>query len=302
LIQIIPSTVAVANLVFDVATRRHVVQRGVAMTRSGFWGLLLVLGGVLGAHAQPLWVGITPLKPAAKLAEEWTPLLDQVARRSGVELRFRTATSIPAFGERLEKGEYDIAYMNPYHYQVVSASPGYRAFARERNQPLEGILIVRKDSKIKSLRDINGAKVSFPTPLAFAASMLTQAELHAQGIQVHAQYVQSHDSVLKSVAGGHFEVGGTILKVLQTADPQLGGSLRVLHTTAVYHSHPFGAHPRVPAGTVQKLQQAFSSLQQDEVGRKLLATVAFKGFEPAIDSDYNDVRRLDLKKLIESVQ
>ena len=82
----------------------------------------------------------------------------------------------------------------------------------------------------------------------------------------------------------------------------MGGSLRVLHTTAVYHSHPFGAHPRVPASTVHELQQAFSSLQQDEVGRKLLATVAFKGFEPAIDSDYNDVRRLDLKKLIESVQ
>ena len=260
------------------------------------------MGAALVAHAEPLSVGITPLKPAAKLAEEWTPLLDEVAKRAGLALRFRTATSIPAYGERLEKGDYDIAYMNPYHYQVYSASPGYRAFVRERGQSLEGILLVRKDSRIKALADINGARVSFPTPLAFAASMLTQAELLKQGIQVDAKYVQLHDSVLKSVAAGNFEAGGTILKVLQTADPQLAGELRVLHKTAVYNSHPFGAHPRVSADIVEKLRQAFNSLHNDEVGRKLLAGVTFKGFESATDRDYDDVRHLDLKKLVEAVQ
>jgi phosphonate transport system substrate-binding protein len=260
------------------------------------------LGTLLGAHAEPLAVGITPLKPAAKLAEEWTPLLDEVGKRAGLALRFRTATSIPVYGERLEKGEYDIAFMNPYHYQVYSASPGYRAFVREREQPLQGALFVRKDSRIMGLPDINGARVSFPTPLAFAASILTQAELLKQGIQVDAKYVQSHDSVLKSVAAGNFEAGGTILKVLQTADPQLAGNLRVLHKTAVYHSHPFGAHPRVPAEVVDKLRLAFNGLHNDEVGRKLLAGVAFKGFESATDRDYDDVRHLDLKKLVEAVQ
>jgi len=272
------------------------------MIRNKLLAMCLVLGAVLGTHAEPLAVGITPLKPAAKLAEEWTPLLDEVAKRAGLALRFRTATSIPAYGERLGKGDYDIAYMNPYHYQVYSASPGYRAFVRERGQALEGILLVRKDSRIKALADIRGAKVSFPTPLAFAASMLTQAELLKQGIQVDAKYVQSHDSVLKSVAAGNFEAGGTILKVLQTADPKLAGELRVLHKTAVYNSHPFGAHPRVPVDVVDKLRQAFNSLHNDEVGRKLLAGVAFKGFESATDRDYDDVRRLDLKKLVDAVQ
>ena len=143
-------------------------------------------GAVMGAHGEPLSVGITPLKPAAKLAEEWTPLLDEVAKRAGLALRFRTATSIPVYGERLEKGEYDIAYMNPYDYQVYSASVGYRAFVRERGQPLEGVLLVRKDGRIKELRGIHGARVSFPTPLAFAASLLTQAEMLKQGIKVDA--------------------------------------------------------------------------------------------------------------------
>ncbi len=272
------------------------------MKRISWLGLFGALCVACGVHAQTLTVGITPLKPAAKLAEEWSPLLDEVGRRAGLALRFRTAPSIPAFGDRLDKGEYDIAYMNPYHYQVYSAQPGYRAFAREREQPLEGILIVRKDGRIKALRDIDGTTVSFPTPLAFAASILTQAELHKQGIHVQARYVQSHDSVLKSVAAGNFDAGGTILKVLQTADPQLANNLRVLHKTAVYPSHPFCVHPRVSPAVADKLQQAFVSLHEDEVGKKLLAAIAFKGFEIAADRDYDGVRRLDLKSLIGTVQ
>ena len=60
------------------------------MIRKSLLGIGLFLGVVFGAHAEPLSVGITPLKPAARLAEEWTPLLDEVAKRAGLELRFRT--------------------------------------------------------------------------------------------------------------------------------------------------------------------------------------------------------------------
>jgi phosphonate transport system substrate-binding protein len=253
-------------------------------------------------HAEVLSVGITPLKAASKLAGEWTPLLDEVGRRAGVTLRFRTAPSIPAFGERLARGEYDIAYMNPYHYQLYSARPGYRALARERDRPLEGVLIVRKDGRIKNLRDLDGSTLSFPTPLAFAASILTQAELQQQGIRIKARYVQSHDSVLKGVAAGSFDAGGTILKVLRTADPRLAGNLRVLHKTALYQPHPFSVHPRIATELGDKLRQAFISLERDETGRKLLADVAFNGMEAANDRDYDDVRRLNLEKLIEAVR
>jgi len=267
-----------------------------------FMTLLWLCGLSFLVFGEALTVGITPLKPASKLAEEWTPLLEEVGRRAGVELRFKTAASIPVFGERLGSGEYDIAYMNPYHYKVYSARPGYRAFARERGRPLEGVLIVRKDSKFRKLQDLAGATLSFPTPLAFAASILTQAELQKQGIPIKARYVQSHDSVLKGVAAGSFDAGGTIMKVLQTADPALAGNLQVLARTRLYQPHPFSSHPRVPLEIAERLRKAFISLEHDATGRKLLAGVAFNGMEAADDADYNDVRGLELEKLIEAVQ
>lgn len=249
----------------------------------------------------PLSIGITPLKAASKLAEEWQPLIAEVGRRAGIELVFRTAANVPAFGERLAQGEYDIAYMNPYHYALYSAKPGYRAVVREQDRPLTGIVIVRKDSPYRKLADLAGRTVIFPTPLAFAASLLTQAELQRQGVPINARYVQSHDSVLHGVASGGFDAGGTIAKIIDSADPKLASELRILARTDAYRSHPFAAHPRVSAQTVNKLRAAFLSLGQDEAGRRLLDRVAFKGLEPAADKDYSDIRRLDMSRLIGNV-
>jgi phosphonate transport system substrate-binding protein len=252
-------------------------------------------------RAEPISFGVTPLKPASRLAEEWGPLIEEIGRRAGVELAFRTAHNVPAFGERLALGEYDIAYMNPYQYSVYSAKPGYRAFAREQGRPLVGVIIVRKDSPYRQLKDLTGQTVIFPTPLAFAASMLTQAEMRHQGVDIKARYVQSHDSVLQGVAVGGFAAGGTIAKMLESDEPGLAGSLRVLAKTDEYLPHPFAAHPRVPRQTLRKLRAAFLSLNNDDTGRRLLEKIAFKAMENANDKDYNDVRRLDMDKLIETV-
>jgi phosphonate transport system substrate-binding protein len=262
--------------------------------------MLLLAAGP--ACAETLTFGITPLKSASKLAEEWQPLIEEIGRRAGVTLVFRTAPDIPAFGGRLAAGDYDVAYMNPYHYAVYSANPGYRAFARELDRPLTGVIIARRDRAIPSLRDLAGHTLIFPSPQAFAASMLTQAELHRQGIDITARYVQSHDSVLRGVANGGYIAGGTIAKMLDDAEPEIRQVLRVLARTSAYSSHPFTAHPRVSAKTVKKLRAAMLSLSQDETGRELLERIAFKGMEPASDKDYDDIRRLDMSRLIETAR
>lgn len=263
------------------------------------FAMLLGVGG--STPAQTLTLGVTPLKSAARLAEEWQPLTEEIGRRAGIELVFRTAPNVPAFGERLAKGEYDIAFMNPYHYALVSAKPGYRAFARERDRPLVGIIVVRKDGPIRSIKDLSGQTVIFPTPLAFAASMLTQAELRHQGIHIDARYVQSHESVIHGVTSGGFVAGGTIAKIVASAEPGVASQLRDIYQTKAYHAHPFAIHPRLGKDLVMRLRAAFMSLNDDETGRRVLDRIAFKGIEPANDRDYDDARRLDMRALIEAL-
>lgn len=59
--------------------------------------------------------------------------------KTGYRVQFETAKDIPTFERQLGAGAYDMAYMNPYHYTVSHDSPGYIAFAKERDRQLQRI-------------------------------------------------------------------------------------------------------------------------------------------------------------------
>jgi PAS domain S-box-containing protein len=131
-----------------------------------------------------LTFGVVPQLSATKLAGKWTPILQRLGDKTGYTIRFRTAPDIPAFEQRLATGEYDMAYMNPYHYTVFHESPGYVAFAKEKDKRIKGIMVVRKDSSYCELNELANQTLAFPAPAAFAASVLTRAivESAAAGI------------------------------------------------------------------------------------------------------------------------
>lgn len=267
-------------------------------------GLALLVGVCLApspALAQvavrALSFGIVPQQSASRLAEEWGPLLAEISRRSGVALTFRTAPSIPLFEERLGQGEFDLAYMNPYHYVVFHAAAGYRAFAKEQDRKIKGILVVRKVSPYRKPADLAGKSVAFPAPAAFAASILPQAEFGRLNIPIETRFVTSHDSVYRAVAAGLHEAGGGIERTLEATPPEIGDALRVLAETPAYTPHAFAVHPRVSPEVVARLLAAMESLAQDVEGRRLLAPLAFKGIAAARDAEWNDIRALDIRLL-----
>jgi phosphonate transport system substrate-binding protein len=255
---------------------------------------LLVAGMARGAA---LSIGIVPQQSASRLAEDWGPLLAEVSRRSGVALTLRTAPSIPVFEERLGAGEYDLAYMNPYHYVVFNKAAGYRAFAREKDRKIKGILVVRRDSPYHRIEDLAGMTVVFPAPAAFAASILPQAEFGRLKIQIASKFVTSHDSVYRAVSSGLQPAGGGIQRTLEAAPKEIRDTLRVLSETPAYTPHAFAAHPRVPPELLAKVLAALQSLGNDEAGRLLLLPLAFKGIDAAQDKDWNDIRALDIDLL-----
>lgn len=244
------------------------------------------------APPNEISLGVVPQQAATALAKAWIPLLAEISQRSGVRLSFKTAPDIPAFEERMKRGEYDLAYMNPYHYTVFSKQAGYRAFAREKNRKLVGIIVVRKDDPSATIGELAGKTVAFPAPAAFAASILPRAEFSRLNIPIKEQFVNSHDSVYRGVAQGSFAAGGGIKRTLEAIDPSIASQLRILSTTPSYVPHAFAAHPRVSAEDLDKIMAAMRSLDQDEAGRRALEPLSFKGFEAGIDKDWDEIRKL----------
>jgi phosphonate transport system substrate-binding protein len=187
--------------------------------------------------------------------------------------------------------------MNPYHYVVFHKANGYRAFAKEQDRKIKGIVVVRKDSLVRTLADLTGKTVVFPAPAAFAASILPQAEFGRLKIPIESRFVASHDSVYRAVASGLQEAGGGIERTFEAMPAEVREQLRVLSETPGYTPHALAAHPRVPAATVSRVLKALGSLADDELGRTLLVPLAFKGVMAAQDREWNDIRSLDIDLL-----
>ncbi len=259
---------------------------------------VLALGLVLALCAQPapvaagLIVGVVPQQSPAELARRWGPLLTRLGELTGLEFVFETAPSIPVFEERLAAGRYDFAYMNPYHYVVFHDKGEYQALAREKGVRIRGILVVPRESTIQDVAELKGKRVAFPAPAAFAATILPLATLKSLGIEVTPAFVSSHDSVYLGVARHYFEAGGGIERTFQSMEPGIRDALRILWTTPPYTPHAMACHQRVSEQDRAAFVSGLERLGQTPEGQEILAKANFKGFEPARDEDWNDIRAL----------
>ncbi|MCW8825336.1 MAG: PhnD/SsuA/transferrin family substrate-binding protein, partial [Gammaproteobacteria bacterium] len=71
----------------------------------------------------------------------------------------------------------------------------------------------------------------------------------------------------------------------------------VLWTTKGYTPHAIAAHPDVPQFVIDRTQQALINFERTVRGMAMLHNMKIEGFEAAQDSDWNDVRALNINLL-----
>jgi phosphonate transport system substrate-binding protein len=244
-----------------------------------------------------LTFGIVPQQSATILAKKWVPLMNLLKEKTGYSIRFATAPDIPTFEKRLALGEYDLAYMNPYHYTIYHSKAGYLAFAKEANKRIKGILVTHVGSKFLTVEDINGEVIAFPAPAAFAATLLPVSYLDKNGIEYTPKYVSSHDSVYRAVAGGFATAGGGIYRTFNGIDGAVRSQLKVIWASKGHTPHAFAAHPKVDTLQVNEIQNALIELGSYAAGKTVLSSINMKAIEGAKDGDWDDVRALNIKIL-----
>ncbi|MGJ8581577.1 MAG: phosphate/phosphite/phosphonate ABC transporter substrate-binding protein [Psychromonas sp.] len=260
--------------------------------------IILVFSSSTRAAGKVLTLGVVPQQSASSLAKVWLPLTLYLSDQTGYQIRFATAPNIPEFEKRVAAGQYDITYLNPYHYTVFSQSIGLRAIARQKGKRIHGIMVVRKDSEIENLSMLSGVEIAFPAPAAFAATVLPQAHLRLEGVSFMPQYVSSHDSVYSSVVRGVMLAGGGIDRTLSTFPKEQSEQLKVIWRSKGYTPHAFAVSAELSSETVDHIQSALLSLNDQKEGMEILNTLGFKsGLMASEDSDWDDVRALKIDLL-----
>jgi phosphonate transport system substrate-binding protein len=237
-------------------------------------------------------IGVVPQFEQRKLYAVWSPVVAELSRRTGLRFKLITTLTIENFEKEFALGSFDFVYMNPYH---VLKAKNYLPLVAD-TAPLRGILVVRRDSPIKLLKELEGKEVAFPSPNALGASLLMRADLERlHHVKVKPFYVKTHSSVYLHVVKGLAAAGGGVEKSLSEQPPAIRNALRVIYTTRGLTSHPIAAHMRVMAADREKVRQALLAMDATTEGRALLATIPTTRLVPVSTADYEKMRAWGLE-------
>ncbi|WP_062310021.1 phosphate/phosphite/phosphonate ABC transporter substrate-binding protein [Polynucleobacter sinensis] len=250
------------------------------------------------AATKSLKVYIVPQFTATQIYTRWSAVLEQVGKETQQCFDLIVPTSIPQFEGDLLAGKPDFAYMNPYHAVMKWRNHQYIPLVAS-GDPIFGILAVQKDSRINDLRELGGARVAFPAPNAFAASLLIRATLAKDGVPIEPVYVKTHSNVYRSVIRGDAAAGGGIQSTLMSEPPELKSELRTLMETKRYTSHPFSANARVSEAVRKRVQDAFLAMDKSSSGADLLKGVQLaKPILVSYKTNYQPLEALSLEKFV----
>lgn len=251
----------------------------------------------LAAADQSLKFGVVPQFDARRIQTIWQPVLDALEKQSGLRFELIGSPGIPEFEKQFLAGDFDFAYMNPYHLLKAHQSQGYTPLARDVGKTLFGIVVVRKDSPVQDVKDLDGKEVAFPAPNALGAALLPRTEFgEIYKINIQPRYVRSHSSVYLNVVTGQTVAGGGVQKTLQEQPANIRDTLKVIYKTPHVAPHPVVVHPRVDKATSDKVREAFLQLGNSPEGRELLANIPMKKVGRATLEDYEPLKQMGLDK------
>jgi phosphonate transport system substrate-binding protein len=243
--------------------------------------------------SQEIILGVVPQQSPLELSKKWLKITSYLHEKIGIDVVFKTEKSISLFEEKLYNGQYDIAYMNPYHFIIANKKENYNAFARSKDN-IVGIILGKKDKEF-NVNNLKGTTFLFPAPNAFAATLLIKYELKEKynfdiNKETKVIYVNSHDSVYKGIARGIGDFGGGIKRTFNNfKDKEDKDKIDIVYKTNNYPSHPFASHPRVSKEIVEKISKAIIEMPEE-----LKGILSIKEFVSTSTSEYDVIKNLNI--------
>jgi len=243
-------------------------------------------------------LGVHPLHNPTKLLSVYGPLADYLSSHlPGITIRVEASKDYPSYDIKLEQEAFHLTLPNPFQ-TINSLDHQYQVINQVGEQALfKGIILVRKDSQITRIKQLEGKKIAYPAPTALAATMMPQHYLHTQGLDLkktETLYVGSQESSIMNVYFKHTAASATWpipWLDLQKNKPEIAKDLKVAWQTDTLPNNSFMYHKsKVPEQIALKIQKLLSTLHTHDEGKLLLEAMNVGQIYQASDETYLPVK------------
>lgn len=274
------------------------MSHGTGYALACYVALVLVLVPQAGQAEEPdraYRFGVLPFVAPEQIDALYGPLAKMIGQVLQRPVQLRTRASFESFSKALQERQFDIALVQPFDYIDAADRGHYRPVARVR-QPLSAILVVPASSPIQHAQQLRGQVIALP-PASAAVSQLADPMLRQAGLSpgrnVELTYAASHDACLLGTVQGQATACVTGRAAMTVYSSRRGQRFRILQKSVEIPQSLFVVSTDFPAPDLEKLASLLLTWQDSEPGRKLLDSVRIEGgLVPALDSDYDVVRKL----------
>jgi len=203
----------------------------------------------------------------------------------------------------LERGAVDIASLSPLSYvQARERMPCLRLLAMQVSRGdlhYSSFLLVRKDSGITALAELQGRRVAFVSPSSASGYLYPMAAMAREGLDVarvrkDAVFLGTHPAVIDAVISGTVAAGATFFGAVEAARGQQvdTGVLRVLALTGRIPFDAVVARPGLSEDLAGQVRDALLALNgTTDRGRAFLGNgVEINGWVVPSEATYDGVR------------
>lgn len=252
-----------------------------------------------GSHKK-LRIGLTPVILADQVAflSRWGKYL---SARSDVEVEFVARDSYQSILDLLFSSQLDAAWVCGYPYVRFESALQLLAVPHFQGQPTYQAYLIRSTEApfhVNGWPDLKDRVLAYSDPLSNSGWLVAQVQLAKAGLTPRdlrkGFFTHSHRNVAEAVAARLAQAGSIDGYVWETMKAQ--GMPAVSKTEVVWKSEHFGFPPLVMRRNddplrLGKLKQALLDMQEDKVGRDLLASLNLSAFATGAPSLFDSIRR-----------
>ncbi len=280
------------------------------MIKKTFVALAIGLS-VSASYAETLNFGIISTESSQNLRSDWQPVLDDLAKKTGMEVKPFFASDYAGVIEGMRFNKVQVAWFgNKSAMEAVDRADG-EIFAQMVNadgtKGYYSHLIVHKDSPLKTMDDVlkNGKSLTFgigdpnSTSGFLVPSFYVFAQNNINGKE-HFKLMRSanHETNALAVANKQVDVAtnnSENLEKVKEHHPAKFEQIKVVWTSPLIPSDPLVMRKDLPEGTKAKIKDFFYSYGQNDVEKaNLMKLSKISGFKPSTNDQLKPIRQLAL--------
>lgn len=283
--------------------------------------LAVVASGVVALpafaqDAKTLNIGLISTESSSNLKSAWQPVIDDLSKALGVPVKPFFASDYAGIIEGMRFNKVQVAWFGNKSAMEAVDRAGGEVFAsvidKDGNPGYWSLLIVRKDSDLKSVEDVikRGKDLSYgagdpnsTSGTAVPGYYLWAANKVDPKTLFKAVRISNHETNLLSVLNKQVDVAVNNTENFERYRINTGKNayddVRVLWKSPLIPADPLVYRKDLPAETKKKIQNFFVNYGKGADAareKQVLAALTYQGFRPSTDAQLVPIRQIELAK------